>query len=179
MAAPRYTTWIRSECSDWAVAIAVDPASSKHVAWIVLLPASPVRTWANREWDAIRRHRSARGERSGGSRSRRPMLSKIAASIWNPTALFRTGGQRSMRSPRSAGSMPAGPARQQGRDCWRATLHRGLQGCRGTDTAKKPPEACARHHPPAQLVPGPVAWRAGRHRLRHPLCDPAADRTRA
>ena len=179
MAALPYSTWIRYECSDWAGAIAVGPASSKHVAWIVVLPASPVGTWANREWGAIRRRRSDRGERSGGSRSRRPMLSKIADSIWNPTALFRTGGQRSIRSPRSAGSMPAGPARQQERDCRRATLHRGLQGCRGADIAKKPPEACARHHPPTQPVPGPVAWRAYWHGLRHPPCDPAADRIRA
>ena len=63
------------------------------------------------------------------------------------------------------------------RDCWRATLHRGLQGCRGADTAKKPPHACARPHLPAQPVPGAVARRACGHGLKRPPCV-AGDRTR-
>ena len=80
-----YLTLIRYDFSDWAVAIAVDPASRKNVASIVELPASPLGCEANREWGAIRSFRSHRRERSGGRRSTRPILTKIADLIWNAT----------------------------------------------------------------------------------------------
>ena len=60
-----YSTLIRYEFSDWPVAIAVGTASRKNVAWIVLLPASRLGTWANRERGASRSFRSDRRERSG------------------------------------------------------------------------------------------------------------------
>ena len=41
-----------------------------------------------------------------------------------------------MHSSAPAGSLLSVPLRQQERDCWRATRYQGLQGCRGTDTAK-------------------------------------------
>ena len=71
-----YLTLIRYDFSDWAVAIAVDPASRKNVDSIVELPASPLSCGANREWGAIRSFRSHRTERSEGSRSTRPILTK-------------------------------------------------------------------------------------------------------
>ena len=60
-------------------------ASRKDVALIVLLPASRVGTWANRERSAIRSCRSDSRARSGGSRSTRPILTKIADRMWNTT----------------------------------------------------------------------------------------------
>ena len=62
-----YSTSIRYEFSDWIVAFAVGPASRENVAWIVLLPASRLGTWANQEWGAIRSFRSDRRERSGAA----------------------------------------------------------------------------------------------------------------
>ena len=35
----------------------------------------------------------------------------------------------------------------------RLPLHRGLQGCRSTDTTKNPPEACVRNQLPSKPVP--------------------------
>ena len=58
-----YFGLVRYEFSDWAVAIAVDPASGKNVTSIVSLPASPLGSGANREWGAVRSHRS---DRRGG-----------------------------------------------------------------------------------------------------------------
>ena len=78
-----HSTSIRYESSDWPVAIAVGPGSRKNVALIVSLPASRVGTWANRERGAIRSFRSDRRERSGDSRSTRPILTEIAARMWN------------------------------------------------------------------------------------------------
>ena len=55
------------------------------MAWIVLLAASRLGTWTNREWGAIRTFRLDRRERSGGSPSTRPILTKIADLMWNTT----------------------------------------------------------------------------------------------
>ena len=78
-----YSTSIQYGFSDWPVAIAVGPASRKNVDLIDLLPASRLGTWANRERDAIRTFRSDCRERSGGSRSTQPILTKIADRMWN------------------------------------------------------------------------------------------------
>ena len=56
-----YFGLVRYGFSDWAVAIAVDPASGKNVTSIVSLPASPLGSGANREWGAVRTYRSDRG----------------------------------------------------------------------------------------------------------------------
>ena len=85
-------TSIRYEFSDWTLALAVGPASRENVAWIVLLPASRLGTWANRERAAICSFRSDRRERSGDSRSTRPILTEIADLRWNTSPV----------SPRSA-----------------------------------------------------------------------------
>ena len=60
-----YSTSIRYEFSDGTVALAAGPASRKNVAWIDLLPASRLGTWANRERAATRTFRSDRRERPG------------------------------------------------------------------------------------------------------------------
>ena len=80
-----YFTLIRHDFSDWAVAIAGDPASRNNVDSIVELPDSPLGCGANREWSAVRSFRSHRREWSGGSQSTRPILTKIADFIWNTT----------------------------------------------------------------------------------------------
>ena len=60
-----YFTLIRYDFSDWAVAIAVDPASRKNVDSIVELAPSPLGSGANREWVAIRGFYSHCRELSG------------------------------------------------------------------------------------------------------------------
>ena len=58
-------TMIHHEYSDWAVGIAVDPASRMNAVSIASLPASGLGLGANRELGAIRSFRSDRRERSG------------------------------------------------------------------------------------------------------------------
>ena len=81
---------IRHEYSDWPVGIAVDPASRKYAASIASLPASGSALRANQESGAIRSFRSDHRERSWGSRSTRPILTKIADLIWNTALLDRS-----------------------------------------------------------------------------------------
>ena len=92
-----HCTSIRYESSDWPVAIAGGPAARKNVDWIDLLPASRLGTWANRERAAIRTIRSDRRERSGGSRSIRPILTKIADRTWNTSPVSPCSACRNHR----------------------------------------------------------------------------------